>query len=217
MLCFAFSLLLGLTDVLKPGAAQIDQLVAQLGDPVFRRRKQASLALAVVGEVALPAVRRAAATSADPEIRHRAGQLIPGLEAARAAADMKRLQGTWTVLSLTFNGEQVADGPWLANARVIFHGEQVTLKQLLPDEVGLLPDGSFALDVHQEPPAIDLIVAVESSHQRYTRYQLLGIYGFDNRTLKLCLFAETRPGRPTAFESRKGGKTLLMTLKPREP
>ncbi len=52
--------------------ARIAQLVRQLGDPDFQKREQASQELEAVGEPALPLLRKAAQTSNDAEIRHRA-------------------------------------------------------------------------------------------------------------------------------------------------
>jgi uncharacterized protein (TIGR03067 family) len=212
MLCFTLFLFLGLGKVSEPGAAPVERLISQLGDPVFRQRKQASLALIAVGEAALPAVRRAAARSADVEIRHRAGQLIPVLEAARAAADTKRSQGTWSVVFLKLDGEAINGGPWLDKARVIIHGEHIEFQNLLPND-DYLTDGSFALDVHQEPAAIDLTFLFRDDRHPEC---MCGIYEFHKGTLKLCLGG--RPlVRPRTFESRKDSRALLLTLKRRGP
>src|SRR5262249_48800035 len=50
----------------------IAELVGQLGDRSFRKREEAARRLTALGATALPALRRAAATSADPEGRPRA-------------------------------------------------------------------------------------------------------------------------------------------------
>jgi hypothetical protein len=57
-------------------AGRIADLIRQLGDDDFERREAASEKLAAIGEPALPALRKAASTSADLEIRRRAQALI---------------------------------------------------------------------------------------------------------------------------------------------
>src|SRR5207302_119225 len=59
-----------------PTPAQIRRLVTQLGSDEFARREAASRRLEALGEPALPALHQAAA-SPDPEVRRRAGQVIP--------------------------------------------------------------------------------------------------------------------------------------------
>jgi len=55
---------------------RIAGLIKQLGDDRFTRREAASRELTAIGEPAFPALRRAAASSEDPETRRRAEQII---------------------------------------------------------------------------------------------------------------------------------------------
>ena len=66
--------------VAAPDDAGIARLVKQLGDDDFDQREAASKALTKVGEPALEVLRKAAASSGDVEVRHRAGQLIEAIE-----------------------------------------------------------------------------------------------------------------------------------------
>ena len=60
-------------------ADDVDGLIARLGDPEFRVRREASSRLKQIGPSALPALRRAA-ESDDPEVRLRATQIIRALQ-----------------------------------------------------------------------------------------------------------------------------------------
>jgi formylglycine-generating enzyme required for sulfatase activity len=57
-------------------AAELPELIEQLGDEAFARREAASKAIEKIGEPALPAMRRAAMTGDDMEVRGRAQQLV---------------------------------------------------------------------------------------------------------------------------------------------
>jgi hypothetical protein len=60
---------------------RIDALIKQLGDGKFSRREAASKELVGLGKPAFRALRRAAASSADPEVRRRAEQAIAAIAA----------------------------------------------------------------------------------------------------------------------------------------
>src|SRR6516164_7636580 len=70
----------GLADPLpaaaKPSAAEVADLIRLLGSDKFAEREAAAKRLASFGSSAWEALRSAAATSDDPEIRRRAGQLL---------------------------------------------------------------------------------------------------------------------------------------------
>jgi formylglycine-generating enzyme len=57
-------------------AERIDRLIRQLGSESFAQREEAGKALEAIGLPALSALRKAASTSADAEVRRRAGQLV---------------------------------------------------------------------------------------------------------------------------------------------
>jgi hypothetical protein len=69
------------TVTAAPDDAEIARLVKQLGNDGFARREEASKRLEAIGEPARAALKRAAASSADAEIRHRASRLIQALNA----------------------------------------------------------------------------------------------------------------------------------------
>src|SRR5947209_4425555 len=61
-----------------PTPAEVRRLVTQLGSDEFAEREAASRRLEAIGAPALPALHQAAA-SQDPEVRRRAGQVIPAI------------------------------------------------------------------------------------------------------------------------------------------
>src|SRR5262249_54503216 len=70
-------------------AREIDRLISQLGSDKFREREAAMKALDAVGEPALDALTRAAATSPSPEMRRRAKQLIEAIEQRRELGSLE--------------------------------------------------------------------------------------------------------------------------------
>ena len=68
----------GPTTTLTP--VQIEQLVAQLGDKQFAKRKAAKDTLEQLGPVALPYLQSALNKEKDPEIRRQLQALVPSLE-----------------------------------------------------------------------------------------------------------------------------------------
>ena len=97
---------------------RIARLIRQLGDDEFKKREAASQELKAIGAPALAALRQAAASDADPEIRTRARQIVEAfdararqLELAKWAGSWKNSDGVW----LKITGERWASGtptPW---------------------------------------------------------------------------------------------------------
>src|SRR4051794_2831547 len=63
-----------------PTPAEVRRLITQLGSDEFAEREAATRRLEAIGAPALPALHQAAA-SQDPEVRRRAGQVIPAIHA----------------------------------------------------------------------------------------------------------------------------------------
>src|SRR5437016_5752770 len=89
----------GPTTTLTP--AQIEQLVEQLGDKQFAKRKMAKDTLEQLGPVALPFLQAALNKEKNPEIRRQLQSLIPSLEQMAAL--------TPTLLSITFKDKPLTD------------------------------------------------------------------------------------------------------------
>ena len=60
-----------------------------------------------IGELALAALRQAAASSDDPELVRRAQQIIRTITARVAAKVLRELEGTWYLVTLEGDGAQV--------------------------------------------------------------------------------------------------------------
>jgi sulfatase modifying factor 1 len=87
---------------------RIDRLIRQLGSESFAQREAAGKALQGIGEPALDALRKAAGTSEDIEVRRRAGRLVGEVlrrskwgsidctrEGGVGAAEVQRVQEAW--------------------------------------------------------------------------------------------------------------------------
>jgi WD40 repeat protein len=102
----------------RPNAAAIALLIRQLGSENFRERQVASKALADVGEPALEALRLAAATNHDAEIRHRAEVLVRVIRESLIAASRPKLGATikggqdeqFSSLAFSPDGKTLASG-----------------------------------------------------------------------------------------------------------
>src|SRR5947209_5791743 len=100
-----------------PTPVEIRRLITQLGSDEFAEREAASRRLEAIGAPALPALHRAAA-SQDPEVRRRAGQVIPAIH-ARLFGEVRRFDtGSEHVLAVAFS----PDGRYLLSG-----GDGVTL------------------------------------------------------------------------------------------
>jgi hypothetical protein len=76
----AESFCLGSQPSVSPPAAEMEKMIARLGNKAFAERERASKALGEVGQPALEALRKAARESKDAEIRARAAQLVQQIE-----------------------------------------------------------------------------------------------------------------------------------------
>jgi hypothetical protein len=83
-------------------------LIKQLGHEEFTKREAASKELDAIGEPALDALRKAAASDGDVEIRRRAERIVQSvtgrIRAALAEKELKKLQGTWYTVSINYRG-----------------------------------------------------------------------------------------------------------------
>jgi hypothetical protein len=108
-----------LRPVLRPPPARGRRLVADLDDDVFARREAAERELARLGEVAVPALRRALAERPSPEVRARAQALLKEVlawvvkdpEVARALRGVWVLQRIGTPEALALLGELAGGAP----------------------------------------------------------------------------------------------------------
>jgi len=167
--------------------AKIDRLIEQLGDDHFAMREAASRKLDALGKPALPALRKAAASSADLEIRRRATQVVRAINARLGKKELPKWQGTWMTengVYIKFSGDQFSSGtptfgPASGTITIVEVGDKLTFADLL-NEDGPLKGG-----------------------------QALAIFRRDGDTLHACWTYTT--SRPTEF--KYGGNNYCFTFR----
>src|SRR5262245_18186110 len=115
--------------------------------------------------------------------------------------DLKTLQGTWTVTSLTMDGERM-DADAVSGAQIVVKGRAFTSLGK-GGEYG----GTIDLDQKKSPKRFDLLIT--AGHAAGTRH--LGIYRLDGDTWSMCL-ATRGDTRPRTFSARPGTGFALETL-----
>lgn len=117
------------------------------------------------------------------------------------AQNTNPLGGAWIVVSTTNGGE---DDTQLKNHTATFVDGKVTFKS----KEGKVYVAAYTLDASKKPATIDLVPA-DGAHKGMT---LKGIFVLDKSELKLCVGKEGED-RPTAFSSKAGEQTVLLSLK----
>jgi uncharacterized protein (TIGR03067 family) len=174
----------------------IVELVRQLGHEEFAARERASRRLLELGEESLPALRRAAASDSDPEIRWRAEQIVQSTLTNIRAAAMKRaladLQGSWTLVYSEAGGKQT--GGEVKSYVFSFQGEKWAIHA-----GGRLSQGGTVtrIEVQEKLNAIDLAIT-EGANLGVTA---ISIYAVEGDTLKYINSAEPRA---TEFATKPG-------------
>jgi len=121
---------------------RIARLIKQLGDNAFAKREAASKAIETIGEPALAALRKAAVSNADPEIRRRAERIIRMIFARVGAQEVAKWAGSWEAEGnswMKFNGNRWSAGtptfgPLSGTIHVIEIRGQVVLADLAVQE-----------------------------------------------------------------------------------
>jgi hypothetical protein len=88
---------------------KIKALIEQLGNDVFAKRRAASRELETIGQPALTALRHAATTSDDPEIRQRARAILRAIIGRVWKTELRSWQGAWKAedgVWMKFSGER---------------------------------------------------------------------------------------------------------------
>jgi uncharacterized protein (TIGR03067 family) len=118
------------------------------------------------------------------------------------AKELKKLEGTWKIVTLQVNGSTVApDDPFAVKGRLVFKGGEYWIDY--GDRQS--PKCTVELDVTKDPKTIDL-TAVEGSQKGKP---LRGRYLFKGDTLHLCLALAPGSGRPPKLTQKNA---QLMTL-----
>jgi uncharacterized protein (TIGR03067 family) len=191
------------TALPPPTQLAIARLIKQLGSPSFQEREAAAKALESMGARALPVLQKVT-NDKDPEIRRRARRLVETVRRPAVVPEKERLYGLWRVVSFECEGLPMnPDG-----TRREYFFDEPTVRRVHSGSWGSMTMGGVyglgrvgsigTLDMH-----FPLGDGVTSSAM---------IYRLDGDTLQLC-YSEGGTGRPEKFESRKGTKLVLLTLK----
>jgi uncharacterized protein (TIGR03067 family) len=133
--------------------------------------------------------------------------LAQGAESEAAKKDQALLQGEWTMVSGSADGESMPEEMARQMKRVCTGNETLTTMGGQP-----YLKATFALDPSKKPKAIDYEMT-----GGFTKGQKqLGIYEVDGDTFKSC-FAKPGAARPTEFASKPGdGWTLSVWKRAKE-
>src|SRR5262245_39828550 len=182
---------------------RIARLVKQLGDDAFAKREAASRELNAIGKPALPALRKAAASSDDPEIRRRAEKIVADvaarLLAPLAKKEIEALQGTWITTSTEAAGAPQGQD----NFRHVITGDRWVCKQ---GEVVVQSGTIKVIEVSDKLVKIDFIVT-EGFKNGDT---WVGIYDRNGDMLKWCGgYVGDGRARPATLTTRPGDGYFL--------
>jgi uncharacterized protein (TIGR03067 family) len=185
----------GSPDQKGPDAERIARLIRQLGDADFRKREAASKELTAVGEPALAALRTAAASDADPEVRHRAQGIIRTTMGRLGDAELKRLEGTWLGVAQEENGN-----PAPGRHKVVVAGGSSVATD--PAGVEAFRCTWRVIDPTAAPRQLDLVGPDGRVFQ--------AIYEYDGTKLRYC---GSYVGRPDTFSTKPGDGRYMATLR----
>jgi uncharacterized protein (TIGR03067 family) len=107
--------------------------------------------------------------------------------------ELEKLEGTWSVSSLTIGGKEVP-AEALKEFRAVIKGNKYTL--MMGDKA--LEEGTFTVDPSQKPKAIDSTATTGPDKGKTTKR----IYELEGNTLKMCSGPSGSDKRPTEFSSK---------------
>ena len=113
--------------------------------------------------------------------------------------ELKRHQGTWNVISSTYDGQQAAPEV-VRSIRRIVSDDRVVWERNGERFAG----SKIELDSTREPKTIDVIPDGGPNRGEH----VLGIYRLEDDTLTICMAAPGKP-RPSKFEAEKGSECTL--------
>src|SRR5262245_28189315 len=188
---------------------RIIRLIKQLGDEDFAKREAAGKELADIGELALPALRQAAASAKDLEVRARAGKIVREHETRALAAIAKKelagLQGTWHSVA-TEMGSAPQTGVNRADKHLIQRDSWICeFNGTIAQTATLRIAGTKGKTI-----LVDFVIT-----DGFKKGDIwLGIYERSGDDLKWCGgYAGDNVSRPTSFATRAGDGYLLRVLK----
>jgi uncharacterized protein (TIGR03067 family) len=112
-------------------------------------------------------------------------------------ADMKALQGSWTVVSIEVSGTKVPDDK-IGGRDAAIKGDQYSIHD-------------FRLAVKIDPSKRPKTIDMDGKDGNGKPLSMLGIYDIEENMLKICFAKPGTKERPTKFETRqKTGESLIV-------
>ncbi|HVK18684.1 MAG TPA: TIGR03067 domain-containing protein [Fimbriiglobus sp.] len=186
-------------------AERVAKLIKQLGADAFAKREAASKELESIGEPARAALRQAAASDGDPEIRRRAEQVIQAIAGRIAQRELAKLQGTWSLASYETDGKLIK-GEDKSHTFTV-KGEKWSI------HVGgqVFQAGTVQLiEVKEKVNAIDLLIT-EGGNVGATA---VSIYSLEGDSLKYLNCGDPRPAE---FVTKEGDGRHYLTFRRAKP
>jgi uncharacterized protein (TIGR03067 family) len=184
---------------------RIASLIRQLGHDRFAKREEASEQLEAIGEPALDALRKAAASDEILEIRRRAEQVIQAIARRVTKREVEKLQGTWSLISYETDGKRTK-GEDRAHV-FIFKGDQWSIQ--INEQV--FQAGTVQrIEVKEKLNAIDLLIT-QGSNIGATAFS---IYAVEGDSLKYLNCGEPRA---TEFTTKPGDGRHYLTFRRAKP
>jgi uncharacterized protein (TIGR03067 family) len=128
-------------------------------------------------------------------------------EDGTAGADLGRLQGRWTIASITVNGRALEDAQ-IIGSRFVVDGERY--KVTIGEQV---IDATFKLDPDRTERSIDITYRDEAAESRTFK----GIYKLEGETLTICRPTRPEGERPTEFAASVDSGRIVLALKREKP
>jgi uncharacterized protein (TIGR03067 family) len=116
--------------------------------------------------------------------------------------DLKKLEGTWTLVSGEKDGEKAGEAI-LKTAKLVIKGDHHDVK--IGDDVF---KGTHKIDASKKPHTIDAI----DTEGVFKGKTTLGIYALEGDTFKVC-FAKPGQDRPKEFSTKSGTGHILHVWK----
>lgn len=133
--------------------------------------------------------------------------LVLAQESDQGKEDVARMQGEWSMVSGSVDG-QAMPNEMLPSAKRVCKGNETTVT-IGPQ---LIMQATFTVDPTKNPKAIDYQVTDGPTKGK----KHLGIYAFDGDTVRYC-FAAPDDERPPDFNSKPGERRTLSVWKRAKP
>lgn len=131
--------------------------------------------------------------------------LLAADEKKDAAKDVQtKLQGTWNVVGIEFDGRDVSDQ--VTNMQFVIKGDDVVVKGDYPEQ-DKYSKFTYKLDPAANPHGFDIVI--RAGDEKGAKFA--GIYELGKDRLRLCLRLVGKE-RPKKFETESGSTLALITL-----